>query len=80
MYKMPRFKHGFDANDLSQAYRQWIRENGNGRNHQDLRFGQWLYNEFHSVPAQPFPELFYEENTYEAYCKAYAELYSEANQ
>lgn len=34
-----------------------------------LRFGQYMYNKYEPVPAEPWPELFYETNSRTAYEK-----------
>lgn len=31
---------------LSLEYLNWVIENGNGRNSDDLRFGQYIYNKY----------------------------------
>lgn len=70
---MSRFKVGFDADELSRFFRDWIKRNGDGRDSEGMRFGQLLCN-YYLVSGATFPELFNEESAYEAYVKAYNEL------
>jgi len=70
---MSRFRHGFDHDELSRFYRDWVKRYGSGRDPDGLRFGQAVCN-CYLVPGASFPELFYEEDAYEAFALAYAEL------
>lgn len=70
---MSRFRIGFDRDDLSRFYRDWIRMYGNGRDPHGIRFGQQVCN-CYLVPGASFPELYNEEDPYEAYVKCYVEL------
>lgn len=70
---MSRFRKEFDHDELSRFYRDWIRQFGSGRNPDGMRFGQQICNYF-LVPGTSFPELFNEEDAYEAYALAYTEI------
>jgi hypothetical protein len=73
---MSRFRVGFDHEELSKFYRQWMRMYGDGRDKNSgggLRFGQTLCN-CYLRPGCAFPELFYVESAYEAHQIAYQEL------
>lgn len=70
---MSRFRLGVDYQVLSSDYRDWIKRNGTYRDAQGIRFGQQFCN-CYLVPGESFPELFNEEDAYEAFCLAYREL------
>ena len=58
---------------LNSSYRAWQKEYGNGRGNGDLRFGQWIMNNW-SHPNAVFPRLFYCESAVDAYNMIYQEI------
>lgn len=68
-----RFKEGFTVETLSNEYAAWVAENGDGRDKQDQRFGQYLVNKYHA--GSPFPQLFHRESAAGCYEVALNELY-----
>lgn len=69
-----KFRDSLTVISLSEEYIEWTADNGNGRNSQDLRFGQLLANHY---CTEPFPELFYEESAAVAYRIAFDHLVKE---
>ena len=61
--------------DLHNAWLLWNKDrNPNSeRNKRDLRFGQWLYNNY-CHDGNPWPSLFYIEKAAEAYNMAYLHI------
>ena len=59
------FSHTFDSTVLTDEYVNWLRTYGNGRNADDLRFGQYLINEYGT--GAPCPAVFYEESASKVY-------------
>jgi len=55
---------------LSREYSDWIKENGIGRNKDDWRFGQYLFNKYQPRADRRLPELFYPESATDAYIVA----------
>ena len=43
-----------NSQDLISEYAIWGVQYGNGRNKQDLRFGQYIHNTYHLVPDVGF--------------------------
>lgn len=76
---MSRFRYGFDTDELSRFYRDWIRRYNSGRDERGIRFGQQVCI-CYLIPNASFPELFNEEDAYEAFAIAYAELKSDEYQ
>jgi len=35
-----------NQNDLNSEYTNWVKENGNGRNKENLRFSQYIHNNY----------------------------------
>ena len=50
--------------DLNLEYLQWMLNNGPGRNENDLRFGQYIYNKYNT---DGFPDVFNTESAETAY-------------
>lgn len=53
------------AESLAEEYLTWCKQYNN-RNHQDLRFGQYIWNKY-GVLGKSAPEIFYAENVGDAY-------------
>ena len=51
---------------LESYFKAWKTKNGNGRDQNDMRFGQVMVNMFR---LGPLPEVFYEESAEKAYKK-----------
>jgi hypothetical protein len=50
---------------LNGEYITWSLTNGDGRNEQDLRFGQYLYSKYDNM--KNFTDVFYKESCEEVY-------------
>lgn len=57
---MDIFTSELDTSILVDEYVHWIRTYGNGRNEDDLRFGQYLINKYGT--GKSCPAVFYEES------------------
>lgn len=64
---MKIFSDVFNATVLTDEYVNWIRTWGNGRNGDDLRFGQYLINEYGNGTS--CPAVFYEESAHKVFSK-----------
>lgn len=57
-----------NQDDLNSEFTNWVKENGNGRNHQDQRFSQHIHNTYDLSNMQNFQEDgFYIENAEKFY-------------
>ena len=57
---------------LNGEYLGWAVENGDGRNSQDLRFGQYLWSKYN---MQDFTDVFYVESCETVYSTLLRDLY-----
>lgn len=51
--------------ELNAAYLNWSAENGDGRNKEDLRFGQYLWSKYNNMSN--FTDVFYIESCEKIY-------------
>jgi hypothetical protein len=58
-------KMELDYSRLNGEYITWSLTNGDGRNEQDLRFGQYLYSKYDNM--KNFTDVFYKESCEEVY-------------
>jgi hypothetical protein len=58
-------KMELDYSRLNGEYISWSLTNGDGRNEQDLRFGQYLYSKYDNM--KNFTDVFYKESCEEVY-------------
>ena len=58
---------------LNGEYLSWSLENGEGRNEDDLRFGQYLYSKYDGM--KDFTDVFYIESCEEVYSILLTDLY-----
>lgn len=72
---MSRFRCGFNADDLSRFYRDWVKYYGSGTDPEGRYLGETICR-CYLAPGNTFPELSAEKDPYEAYVKCYAELKS----
>lgn len=59
---------------LNGEYLNWSLENGDGRNKEDIRFGQYLHNKYQMSHFRT--NVFYTESCEETYSKLLKELYT----
>jgi len=58
---------------LNGEYLSWSIENGDGRNKEDQRFGQYLWSKYDNM--KDFTDVFYKESCEEVYSILLKELY-----
>lgn len=63
-----KFIDGTTRSDLVSAYTSWTRDTDDSGEHQ--RFGQWFWNEYGKAD-ESWPELFYQEDTNQAFMLAF---------
>ena len=57
-----------DINILNNEFLNWIHQFGNGRNNNDIRFGQFLHRKYHIV-FEANEDGFYDEVPLDSYTK-----------